>query len=56
MTKVNGIPVAREDILVIRIFDGHVESVKWRDPQGEELYALCKIEVICNCDKCQEVT
>jgi hypothetical protein len=45
-------PVTRADVLIIRLRNGHVESVKWRDPNGNELSALCKIEVLCDCDDC----
>ena len=48
-------PVSKEDALVIRLFNGHVESVTWRDPQGEELSALCKIKVVCDCVECQVI-
>lgn len=48
-----GIPVTKDDMLVIRLVNGHVESVKWLDPQGKELSALCGIKVICDCADCQ---
>ena len=50
------VPVSKEDVMVIRLIGGHVESVTWRDPQGKSLYALCKIEVVCDCTECQMKT
>ena len=46
-------PVKRADVLIIRLSNGHVNKMSWRDPNGNELAALCKIVVICDCDDCR---
>jgi len=46
-------PVGKDDVLVIRLWQGHVSSVRWRDESGNELTALCKIDVVCDCVECE---